>query len=72
MLKDMDENADFFLSLARLDKGFTGSLHCEACLASLIVPNSDHTGNSTVVDSIVGGHLHLLDWFLILSYCTGV
>lgn len=70
LLQELDNNANFFHFLKRLDNNFTGSLHCEACLASLIVPNSEHTDDKTVgiQDLMVSDCMHSLDRYL-MSLC---
>lgn len=60
MLK-FDDSAIFFRSLNEIDSDFSGSLHCEACLASLLVANSEHLAHESVKLCAVSNHTHSLN-----------
>ncbi len=51
LLRELDGITDFFRTMDNIGNNFSGSLHCEACLASLVAPNALH-GNKPIFQEL--------------------
>ncbi len=53
LLRNLDDATRFFHYLKTMDNNFTGTLHCEACLASLAASSVQHGGKPILKDLAV-------------------